>query len=445
LDQLALAMVDFKPDEAVDVLRSWMIRSRTARPAIEALLSSHPEIAAQSAVDWMLASRPAESRLSQDDLSRLFRSFVNRQDGPAVLAQALAGQQIVPDAAVIGLRVTSSTGQPFPELDAALTAAGGVITGPVVLSDSEMADMVAFVETNGDAHRGEEIFRRADLNCFKCHSIGDAGGIVGPNLVSLGATAQLDYLINSLLDPNKNVKENFHTTVIATLDGDIISGIKVRESANEIVVRNAEDAEVTIPADQVDEQAVGTSMMPTGLTQKLTLEEMADLVAFLSALGRVPEFTVQRDPVVRRWLVMQPTDTALHQLSRTSYASAAEDLPAFQWSPAYSRVTGSLPVAELPELSIRNRTAEGSRGVSFVRCEFDVTQTGAATLQFGDASGLSGWLDLEPLDLATGAPVELTPGRHRLTFVIDRALHEGEISLRVETAEGAVVEIVGGK
>ena len=445
-DHLAIALADFQSDATIGLLNDWLDDPRTARAAIEALINIRPRIATEAAVTWMDATRPADNRLSQDHLSRLFRAFVLREQGPRLLTEFLAGKQIDPDAAVIGLRVVSSTGQPFPELEAALTAAGGVASGPITLSDAEMADMVAFVQSNGDPTRGEAIFRRAELNCQKCHAIGDAGGVVGPNLVSLGATAQLDYLINSLLDPNKNVKENFHTTVIATLDGDIISGIKVRESATEIVLRNAEDAEVTIPVSQVDEQAQGTSMMPTGLTQKLTREELADLVAFLSALGRLPEFTIQRDPVVRRWLVMQPSDAAAHQLSRTSYASAAEELPVFQWLPAYSQVEGSLPFGELPELSIRNRTAEGARGVSFVRCELNVTTAGPATLQLGDVTGLSCWLDLEPLDLTETTQIELTPGRHRLTFSIDRSLRDNELTLRIESPEGgAGIEIIGGK
>ncbi len=78
-----------------------------------------------------------------------------------------------------------------------------------------MAKEIEFVQAHGNAARGEAIFRRAELNCFKCHAVGDAGGQVGPNLVSLGATAQLDYVINSLLDPNKNVKEGFTTVVVA--------------------------------------------------------------------------------------------------------------------------------------------------------------------------------------------------------------------------------------
>ena len=58
--------------------------------------------------------------------------------------------------------------------------------------------------------RGEAVFRRKDLTCLKCHSIAGAGGLVGPDLVSIGASAQVDYLVESLLVPNKAVKEGYH-------------------------------------------------------------------------------------------------------------------------------------------------------------------------------------------------------------------------------------------
>ena len=57
----------------------------------------------------------------------------------------------------------------------------------------------------GDPTRGEAVFRRKDLACFKCHAIAGAGGQVGPDLASVGASAPVDYLIDSLLQPNKAI------------------------------------------------------------------------------------------------------------------------------------------------------------------------------------------------------------------------------------------------
>src|SRR5207247_9360567 len=81
----------------------------------------------------------------------------------------------------------------------------------------------------GDAVRGELVFRRKELQCLACHAIGGAGGQVGPDLTSIGARAQPDYLVESLLLPNRAIKEGYHTLDVTKLDGKIVSGVKVRE------------------------------------------------------------------------------------------------------------------------------------------------------------------------------------------------------------------------
>ena len=53
-----------------------------------------------------------------------------------------------------------------------------------------------------------------DLGCVNCHAIGGAGGQVGPDLVSIGASAPVDYLVESILQPNKAIKEGYHSLVV---------------------------------------------------------------------------------------------------------------------------------------------------------------------------------------------------------------------------------------
>ena len=63
------------------------------------------------------------------------------------------------------------------------------------LSKEEMISMIARVNSKGNAARGESIYRRENLQCVACHAIGEVGGVIGPNLVSIGASAPIDYLI----------------------------------------------------------------------------------------------------------------------------------------------------------------------------------------------------------------------------------------------------------
>ena len=307
-----------------------------------------------------------------------------------------------------------------------------------------MTSLLDTVKTRGDAKRGETIYRRSDLLCQKCHAIGGAGGRVGPDLVSLGGSAQTDYIVNSLLQPNKNVKENYHTVVVATTSGKVYSGVKVRQTDSSLLIRDANDAEVAVPLDEIDDQAPGASIMPAGLTERLTSDEFTDLVRFLSELGRTSDFTIPRSQVARRWQVMQPTKDAAFRLRRTAYSLAATDDPSFQWKTVYATVGGYLPVNETPPVSVRNRVAAGTRGVAFARCDIRVTTPGVVVLQLEDATGLQSWIGNRPLTPASEMRTELPEGRHRLTFAVDFAVRQSP--LRLELAEAtAKAEFVNGK
>lgn len=413
--------------------------------------SSHPPevrtqaIAALSSLDVPLAAAVAVNLLAEApegiDATRLVRIFVDRREGPPVLATALNGVTLPADVAKLGLRVARGRGEEAAALVEALQAAGN-LTATVEPTPELVAEIVAQVR-DGDAARGELVFRREEQACLKCHSIAGAGGQVGPDLISIGASAQVDYLVESLLLPNKAVKENYHSLVVSTDDGRLITGVKVGQTDSELLLRDAEDVQLAIPLDSIDEQAPGQSLMPAGLVDELTRQELVDLVRFLSELGKPGPYAVGRETVVRRWqqLVAHPESIQLFQ--RQSIDQAASDDPALRWSPAYSTVAGGLPVSELPELKIRREQAP----FSFARCELDVSTGGPITLQLNSSGGLILWVDEWPTPVADHIPLKLAAGVHRLTWAIDRGQRREPLRLEIIETPGsrAQVKPIGGK
>jgi putative heme-binding domain-containing protein len=441
------AVASFGGDAAKQTLRQIAstsdVGSRTA--AVLALTSLDATLAAEAGT--VLLSDEKATTTSEFDAASLYAAFLSRKQGAAILAKRLAKATIPSDVAKIGLRAIEASGRKQPALENALRKAGRITAGPKTLTPAELSKLVAEVKSQGDPSRGEAVFRRKDLSCAKCHAIGGAGGRVGPDLISLGASAQVDYLIESLLEPNKKVKENYNTIVLATDSGKVHSGILLRRTNTEVVLRDAEDREIAIAKKSIEEEVAGASIMPAGLTEKLTRQELVDLVRFLSELGKIGKFAIGRESVVRRWRLMNDTPDARFRLRRTSYQSASGDDPAYLWAPAYSTVDGSLPLSDIPELRIRNRVAAGAKGVGFVRCELDVTTPGKVALVLKDASALKLWLDGRPIETAEQTVLDLSRGVHRLTFSVDLEARKQPLRVAIETMPDsqARVQVVSGK
>ena len=124
--------------------------------------------------------------------------------------------------------------------------------------------------------------------------------MIGPDLVSMGSSAPVDYIIDSLLDPAKKIKEGYHTTVITTKRGEVITGGLVRESDGEVVVRMVDGSFKDIKRNLISKIEVSpVSLMPPGLTASLRKDEFVDLVSFLSSLVKEGEYKTPSGRYVR--------------------------------------------------------------------------------------------------------------------------------------------------
>jgi putative heme-binding domain-containing protein len=136
----------------------------------------------------------------------------------------------------------------------------------------------------GDVRRGQAVFNNPKVACVSCHSIGYLGGKVGPDLTRIGAIRAERDLLESILYPSASFVQSFEPVIVETTDGDSHAGIMRKNDAEEVVLVAGPDQEVRIPRKDVAQMRPGAvSIMPAGLDQQLTPQEMADLVAFLRA------------------------------------------------------------------------------------------------------------------------------------------------------------------
>ncbi|MCC7424957.1 MAG: c-type cytochrome [Planctomycetaceae bacterium] len=130
----------------------------------------------------------------------------------------------------------------------------------------------------GDRSLGRVIYSK---NCGNCHKLFDDGRQVGPELTG-SQRKNVEYLLENLLDPSAVVGRDYKMTVLSTTDGRVLTGIVKQENDNAVVLLTERD-QVTVPKEDIESQKQqNISLMPEGQLQKLTPEEIRNLMAYLT-------------------------------------------------------------------------------------------------------------------------------------------------------------------
>jgi putative membrane-bound dehydrogenase-like protein len=138
--------------------------------------------------------------------------------------------------------------------------------------------------STGDLRRGQAVFHSEKAACFTCHAIGYRGGIIGPDLTKVGQVRSERDLLEAIVYPSASFIRSYEPVVVATLEGKVLNGLLRNETSEEILLVTGANQEVRIPRGDIEEIRPSTvSIMPAGLDQQLTTQELADLVAFLKA------------------------------------------------------------------------------------------------------------------------------------------------------------------
>ena len=133
------------------------------------------------------------------------------------------------------------------------------------------------VIAQGDLQNGKQVYQRS---CAACHTLYGYGGIIGPELTGSNR-ADLDYILLNIINPNEDIGEGYQIVNINTQSGRMYSG-NIKSEDEQRVVINMFGQEFIIPkSDIISRNKVETSMMPEGLLDNLTKDEVRDLIAYL--------------------------------------------------------------------------------------------------------------------------------------------------------------------
>lgn len=144
---------------------------------------------------------------------------------------------------------------------------------------------------SGDASRGKAVFFGKRAKCSTCHVVGqdEAGELlgkrVGPDLTTIGASRTPQDLLESIIFPSSTIVRQYEPYTLVTAAGRTYSGLVLKDTAESVVIQQAAGDPITVDRNDVDELIPATvSIMPKGLDEELSAQQIADLIAWLQSL-----------------------------------------------------------------------------------------------------------------------------------------------------------------
>ncbi len=211
-------------------------------------------------------------------------ALAQTQAGAAALL-ALAKQDKLPDNLKF-LAASVLHAVRWPEIKA---AAAQVLPLPAGQNAQPLPPLAELVKRSGDAAQGAAIYRRENVGCIKCHQVRGEGRDVGPALSEIGSKLPKEALFEAILDPSAGISMGFEAWQVQLKSGDDAYGLKASETTVEIAIKDINGLVTRYQQSEVaSREQSKISIMPTGLQQTMSTQELVDLVEYLFSLKKQP-------------------------------------------------------------------------------------------------------------------------------------------------------------
>ena len=145
-----------------------------------------------------------------------------------------------------------------------------------------------------DFERGRSLYFA--IGCGACHRLAGLGGSVGPDLTSVPHKFDRDYLLEAIIDPSKDISDQYGSSVVTLKNGDQLMGLAVEQGGEmKLYPADVKVEPITIPLGDIQGvKQSPVSQMPAGLLNFLNPEEVRDLVAYLMSGGNPKDRAYRR-------------------------------------------------------------------------------------------------------------------------------------------------------
>ena len=257
----------------LELVHDW-IRQLPVRPADQSLLEK------LAGLDQGELSRGNEAVL--EERSRLIDELLSNSNRAALLSRAVHQRQLQESTRVAVVDSAARHG------DAAIRDLfeSFVPEEKRVKRLGESVKPAELLKLVGDSERGKQLFHKtAGVQCRNCHKIAGDGTEIGPDLGQIGKKHDREKLLESILQPSKNIEPKYVTWVVETTAGKVITGLLVHKDGNEIVLKDTQNKDHRIASGDIEgTHQMQHSLMPDLLLRDWTPQQVADLLAYLASL-----------------------------------------------------------------------------------------------------------------------------------------------------------------
>ena len=244
--------------------------------AIESLLWSNPNESSRLLMDRFQNFTPALQLATLGGMLRYQSTLPNLASG--LETKKVLSAQVPPD---LRVRLLATADKSLAKKFDSLLQSATADRAEIIVKYTPALPTAAVGSNATDARElevGKQVFSRV---CAQCHRLAEMGNDVGPPLKQLGDKSP-QQLLETILDPNREVDPKYASYTIVMQDGRVYAGIIAEEGASQIVVAEAGGKKHTIARAEIEQlRSTGVSLMPSGLEQQITPEQMSELIRFL--------------------------------------------------------------------------------------------------------------------------------------------------------------------
>ncbi len=293
-----LALAQAKPDDQIGIDAIRVLLSKQARDLLTVALASDKDQGRAA-----LATATVLSNSGDGSASPLLLPIVKNDKAPAdIRRQAIKGAARTKAGATEILKLAESKAfdDTFaPALAAALSTApldeaqkgtvAKLFPAPAGKDAKPLPPLSQLANLKGNAGNGAKLFASGmTAKCNNCHIVNNQGKEVGPNLSEIGTKLSRQAMWESIIYPSAGISHNYETYTAESKDGTVFTGLLISETAEAVTLRNQEAITKTIAKKDLEQPVIKQkiSLMPADLAKTLTLEEMTDLVEYLTTLKK---------------------------------------------------------------------------------------------------------------------------------------------------------------